>query len=167
MTRLGSKPALRTHPRLSLNLLDPLRLNSLIPFPSWSTTSRVIRFKPSPSLLFRIRGCRARAQNDFTSSSLPTPPNLAVFWEQGGGRKPGQLKNGNLWLGLYYDSLIDALHSPAKIQLFEGGWHMFFKAQISNCPVHGLKPKVRIELNRTFVRFKEFKAHVRLSSVAH
>ena len=34
MTRLGSEPALRTHPRLSLNLLDPLRLNSLIPFPT-------------------------------------------------------------------------------------------------------------------------------------
>ena len=32
---------------------------------------------------------------------------------------------------------------------------------------HGLKPKVRYELNRTFGRFKEFKAHVRLSSVAH
>ena len=32
---------------------------------------------------------------------------------------------------------------------------------------HGLKPKVRIELNRTFVRLKEFKAHVRLSSVTH
>ena len=46
------------------------------------------------------------------------------------------------------------------------GAHVF-KAQISNCPVHGLRPKVRIELNRTFVRFKEFKAHVRLSSVAH
>ena len=44
---------------------------------------------------------------------------------------------------------------------------MFFKAQISNCPVHGLRPKDRIELNRTFARFKEFKAHVRLSSVAH
>ena len=43
----------------------------------------------------------------------------------------------------------------------------FFQADISKCPAHGLKPKVRIELNRTFVRFKEFKAHVRLSSVAH
>ena len=37
----------------------------------------------------------------------------------------------------------------------------------SKCPAHGLKPKVRIELSRTFVRFEEFKAHVRLSSVAH
>ena len=46
------------------------------------------------------------------------------------------------------------------------GAHVF-KAQISKCLAHGLKPKVRIELNRTFVRFKEFKAHVRLSSVAH
>ena len=45
--------------------------------------------------------------------------------------------------------------------------HMLFKAQISKCPAHGFKPKVRIELNRTFVRFKEFKAHVRLSSVAY
>ena len=42
-----------------------------------------------------------------------------------------------------------------------------FQANISKCPAHELKPKVRSELNRTLVRFKEFKAHVRLSSVAH
>ena len=57
-------------------------------------------------------------------------------------------------------------HIHQQKWLFEGGtW--FFKAQILNCPVHGLRPKVRIELNWTFVRFKEFKAPVRLSSVAH
>ena len=56
--------------------------------------------------------------------------------------------------------------SKAERRSFEGG-HIFLKAKISKCPAHGLKPKVRIELNRTFVRFKEFKAHVRLSSVAH
>ena len=77
------------------------------------------------------------------------------------------LSGRNMMVGILMHTDVEALVGARKFSRVETGRGYSSDPKISKCPAHGLKPKVRIELNRTFVRFKEFKAHVRLSSVAH